>query len=514
MTLPMISQTNSIVIPMRMGMTSSRGAPPNILVIFGATGDLTHRKLVPSLFDLFCDKKLPANFAIVGFARRDKSHDDFRADLRAAVNEFSRNKADGNPRWDEFARGVFYHRSEFDDADGYQRLAQYLGQVHAERGTQNNVLFYLATSPDYYTTILNHLGATSICQSEQGWRRVIIEKPFGSDLASASELNKQVLAVFRESQIYRIDHYLGKETVQNILALRFGNTIFEPLWNRNYIDHVQITSAESVGIEGRGGYFENAGTLRDMVQSHMLQLVALTALEPPVSFDANAVHDEKVKVMRAIRLMTREDVRADAIRGQYGPGSGIIGYRQEDRVAPDSTAETYVALRLRIDNWRWAGVPFFLRTGKRLPRRVTEIMIQFKHVPHPLFAQEASQNVEPNVLAIRIQPDEGVNLKFAAKQPGQTTQLRDVKMDFMYKEAFGTAPGEAYETLLVDAMRGDSTLFNRRDEVEAAWTLMMPILDAWQDAPPPAFPNYAAGSWGPAAADELMVRYGRRWREP
>lgn len=514
MTIPMISQTNSMVVPMRIGMTSARGVPPNILVIFGATGDLTHRKLVPSLFDMYCDKKLPANFAIVGFARRDKSHDDFRADLHAAVNEFSRNKADGNPRWDEFARGVFYLRSEFDDADGYQRLAQFLGQLHTERGTQNNVLFYLATSPDYYTIILNHLGATSICQSEQGWRRVIIEKPFGSDLASASELNKQVLAVFRESQIYRIDHYLGKETVQNILALRFGNTIFEPLWNRNYIDQIQITAAESVGIEGRGGYFETAGTLRDMVQSHILQLVALTAMEPPVSFDSNSVHDEKVKVLRAIRLMTREDVRADAIRGQYGAGNSMIGYRQEERVAPDSCTETYVAMRLRIDNWRWAGVPFFVRTGKRLPRRVTEIMIQFKHVPHPLFAQEASQNVEPNVLAIRIQPDEGVNLKFAAKQPGQTTQLRDVKMDFMYKEAFGTAPGEAYETLLVDAMRGDSTLFNRRDEVEAAWTLMMPILDTWQDSAPPAFPNYPAGSWGPEAANELMVRYGRRWREP
>ncbi len=502
------------VAPLRVGLGGLRVPPPNILVIFGATGDLTHRKLMPSLFDLLCDKKLPQNFAIVGFARREKSHDDFRSEMREAVNQFARNKASGNPRWDEFARGLFYHRSEFDDPDGYAQLAQLLDRLHRERGTQSNCLFYLATAPEYYTVILNHLGATSICQTDAGWRRVIIEKPFGSDLASAMDLNRQVLSVFKESQVYRIDHYLGKETVQNILAFRFGNTIFEPLWNRNYIDHVQITAAESVGIEGRGGYFETAGTLRDMVQSHMLQLVALTAMEPPVSFDASAVHDEKVKVLRAIRLMTRDDVRADAIRGQYGPGNGMVGYREEPRVAPDSTTETYVALRLRIDNWRWAGVPFFLRTGKRMPRRVTEIMIQFKQVPHPLFAQEASQNIEPNVLAVRIQPDEGMHLKFAAKQPGQTTQLRDVKMDFYYKEAFGMAPGEAYETLLIDAMRGDSTLFNRRDEVESAWALMMPILNSWAESPPPPFPNYAAGSWGPAAADELIARYNRHWREP
>jgi glucose-6-phosphate 1-dehydrogenase len=499
---------------LRMGLTSARVAPPCILVIFGATGDLTHRKLVPSLFDLYCDKKLSPSFTVVGFARRDKTHEDFRNEMREAVNQFARNKADADHRWDDFASGLFYHRSEFTDADGYTRLAQFLGQLHSKRETQGNCLFYLATAPEYYTVILNHLGATSICQTDAGWRRVIIEKPFGSDLDSAMDLNRQVLNVFKENQVYRIDHYLGKETVQNILAFRFGNTIFEPLWNRNYIDHVQITAAESVGIEGRGGYFDTAGTLRDMVQSHMLQLVALTAMEPPVSFDAGAVHDEKVKVLRAIRPMSRDDVRADAIRGQYGPGNGMVGYRQEPRVSPDSTAETYVALRLKIDNWRWAGVPFFLRTGKRMPRRVTEIMIQFKQVPHPLFAQEASQNVEPNILTIRIQPDEGMNLKFAAKQPGQTTQLRDVKMDFYYKEAFGMSPGDAYETLLIDAMRGDSTLFNRRDEVESAWALMMPILEYWEGSPPPAFPNYAAGAWGPSAADELMARYNRRWREP
>ncbi|MBI3537372.1 MAG: glucose-6-phosphate dehydrogenase [Chloroflexi bacterium] len=510
----MISPTNSIVAPMRVGLTSARVPPPNILVIFGATGDLTQRKLVPSLFDLYCDKRLPNAFSIVGFARREKSHELFRDELRAAVNQFSRHKTDGNPRWEDFARGIFYHQSEFEDANGYARLAQFLDELDQERGAQGNRLFYLATAPEYYPTIIAQLGAAKICQSAVGWRRIIIEKPFGSDLASAMELNRQVLDVFKEAQVYRIDHYLGKETVQNILALRFGNTIFEPLWNRNYIDHVQITAAETVGVEGRGGYFETAGTLRDMVQSHILQLVSLTAMEPPVSFDANSVHDEKVKVIRAIHPMAPDDIRADAIRGQYGAGAQMAGYREEARVASDSTAETYVALRLKIENWRWAGVPFFIRTGKRLPRRVTEIMIQFKSVPHPLFAQEASQNVEPNLLAMRIQPDEGIYLKVAAKQPGQTTQLRDVKLDFFYKDAFGMAPGEAYETLLIDAMRGDSTLFNRRDEVESAWALMTPILESWNASPPPAFPNYAAGAWGPAAADELMARYGKRWREP
>ncbi|MBI3912766.1 MAG: glucose-6-phosphate dehydrogenase [Chloroflexi bacterium] len=515
----MLSQTKPSLIPMRVGLASPRLPLPSTLVIFGATGDLTQRKLVPSLFDLFCAKRLPDGFTVVGFARREKSHAQFRDEMRAAVDQFSRCKATDNPRWDEFARGIFYLQSEFHDANGYARLAQLLDEIDSTRGTLNNRLFYLAAAPENYALIVAQLGAanlaqTSLTASSVGWRRVIIEKPFGQDLASAVELNHQVLAVLRESQIYRIDHYLGKETVQNLLALRFGNTIFEPLWNRNYIDHVQISAAESVGIEGRGGYFETAGTLRDMVQSHILQLVALTAMEPPVSFDASAVHDEKVKVMRAIRPMPRDEIRTSAIRGQYGAGNQLPGYRAEPRVAPDSGTETYVALRMNIDNWRWAGVPFFIRTGKRLSRRVTEIMIQFKPVPHPLFAQEASQNVEPNVLAVRIQPDEGIHLKFAAKQPGQTTQLRDVRMDFFYKETFGMAPGEAYETLLIDAMRGDSTLFNRRDEVETAWSLVTPILEYWNETPPPVFPNYAAGSWGPAAADELMARSGRRWKEP
>jgi len=504
---------------MRVGLTSPRTPSPSALVIFGATGDLTQRRLVPSLFDLHCDKKLPPGFSIVGFARREKTHEIFRDEMRAAATQFARNKPDGNPRWDEFARGIFYLPSEFNDAAGYARLAQLLDQIDAERGTLGNRLYYLATAPEYYALIVEQLGAANLAQSSLGassvgWRRVIIEKPFGQDFKSAVELNRQVLGVFKESQVYRIDHYLGKETVQNLLALRFGNTIFEPLWNRNYIDHVQISAAESVGIEGRGGYFETAGTLRDMVQSHILQLVALTALEPPVSFDASAVHDEKIKVMRAIRPMPRDEIRVSAIRGQYGAGNQLPGYRQEPRVAPDSATETYVALKLNIDNWRWAGVPFFIRTGKRLPRRVTEIMIQFKPVPHPLFAQEASQNVEPNILAVRIQPDEGIHLQIAAKQPGQATQLRDVMMDFFYKETFGMAPGEAYETLLIDAMRGDSTLFNRRDEVETAWSLVTPILEHWQESAPPAFPNYATGAWGPIAADELMARYGRRWREP
>src|SRR5574341_450483 len=502
------------VAPLRVVLTGLRVPDPHTLVILGATGDLTHRKLVPAIFDLFCDNKWPRSFAIVGFARRPQSDEGFRADLRAAVNEFARNKPTDASEWGNFAQRFYYHQAEFHDANGYQRLAQRLDQIDAERGTQGNRLYYLATGPEHYATIVEQLGAAKLARGEKGWRRVIIEKPFGRDLASACELNRQVLAVFDESQVYRIDHYLGKETVQNIFAFRFANTIFEPLWNRNYIDHVQITAAESVGVEGRGGYYDTAGALRDMVQSHLLQLVSLTAMEPPVSFDANSVHGEKVKVLRALWTMSPEEMVTQTVRGQYGPGKNMPGYREEPRVAKDSTAETYVALKLNIENWRWAGVPFYLRTGKRLPRRVTEIMIQFKDVPHPLFSKESAPSIEPNVLALRIQPDEGIHLKFAAKQPGLTNQLREVKMDFYYKTAFGGAPGDAYETLLLDAMRGDSTLFNRRDEVESAWTLITPILEHWQNSPPPDFPNYAAGAWGPKAADEFIARDGRKWREP
>ena len=503
------------VTPLRVGMSAQRMPPPNTLVIFGATGDLTHRKLVPALFDLWCDGKLPVTFTVMGFARREKSDDVFRGEMRADAQEYARNKPDAvSERWDKFAQGLYYHQSEFQNAEGYARLAQRLCDLDTERGTQGNRLYYLATAPEYYALIVEQLGAAKLAQPGGAWERVIVEKPFGSDLASAQELNRQVLAVFREEQIYRIDHYLGKETVQNIFAFRFANTFLEPLWNRNYVDHVQITHGETIGVEDRGGYYETAGALRDMVQSHLLQLVALTAMEPPVSFDANAVHDEKSKLMRAISPVTGKQIDDQIVRGQYDAGSTMVAYRDEPRVAKDSHTETFVALKLEIDNWRWAGVPFYLRTGKRLPKRATEIRIQFKPVPHPLFAQEAVSGIEPNVISIRIQPDEGINLRFAAKQPGQAIKLSNVKMDFYYKTAFGAAPGEAYETLLLDAMRGDSTLFNRKDEVEVAWSLITPILDRWANLPSPDFPNYAAGTWGPEAANLLLARDGRAWRAP
>ncbi len=509
-----MNQTDSTITQLRVGMAPQRVPPPAALVIFGATGDLTQRKLVPALFDLYCDKRLPEGFSIIGFARREKSNDEFRAEMREGVTRFARNNPVNNPKWDTFAQGVFYHQAEFHDPNGYATLSQLLDRLAQERGTSGNVLFYLATAPEYYALIIEKLGATQLAHSTQGWRRIIIEKPFGIDLVSAHELNRQVHAVFDESQVYRIDHYLGKETVQNILVLRFGNAIFEPMWNRNYIDHVQITAAEAVGVEGRGGYYDTGGALRDMVQSHLLQLMALTAMEPPVSFDSTAVHDEKVKVLRAIDPLSPEEINNQVARGQYGASGTIPGYREEPRVDPVSGTETFIALKLAINNWRWAGVPFYLRTGKRLPRRVTEIAIQFKAVPHPLFTHQVAEGVEPNVLALRIQPDEGIHLKFAAKQPGQTIRLRDVDMDFYYKTAFGNAPGEAYETLLLDALRGDSTLFNRTDEVEIAWSLITPILEQWQNSPAPTFPNYAAGTWGPRAADNLLARDGRVWREP
>jgi glucose-6-phosphate 1-dehydrogenase len=507
--------TPPITPPLRVGLAAPRVPPPNILVIFGATGDLTHRKLVPALFDLFCDNKLPPQFCVVGFARRAQSDEAFRADLRASVQQYARAKPDAAAaRWEQFAQALWYHPSEFDTADGYARLAQRLSELDAAHGTLGNRLFYLATAPGYYAPIAARLRAAQLAPPGGAWERVIVEKPFGRDLASACDLNRELLTVFDESQIFRIDHYLGKETVQNIFAFRFANTILEPLWNRNYVDHVQITAAETIGVENRGGYYDGAGALRDMVQSHLLQLVALTAMEPPVSFDATAVHDEKVKVLRAICPLCPREVEEVVTRGQYAAGQGMSAYRDEPRVAPDSCTETFVALRLAIENWRWAGVPFYVRVGKRLPKRVTEIRIQFKPVPHPLFSHEVVSEIEPNVITLRLQPDEGIHWKFAAKQPGQEIRLSTVRMDFFYHASFGAAPGDAYETLLLDAMRGDSTLFNRNDEVEVAWSLVTPILERWAQLPPPGFPNYAAGTWGPAAANALFARDGRAWREP
>ncbi|MGB9632312.1 MAG: glucose-6-phosphate dehydrogenase [Chloroflexaceae bacterium] len=502
--------------PLRAGLRLWRTPEPCIVVIFGASGDLTSRKLVPALYNLARERRLPGGFSVVGFARREWDDAAFRQVLLEAVNANSRAGPVEEALWASFAEGIFYHRASFDDPAGYASLVERMAAIDAARDTGGNRVFYLATPPEAYAEIVARLGAHGLNRSPGGgWTRIIIEKPFGRDLESARDLNRRVLAVFDERQVYRIDHYLGKETVQNLLVFRFANGIFEPIWNRRYVDHAQITVAESLGVEDRGGYYDRAGALRDMIQNHLTQLLTLTAMEPPVAYDADAVRDEKVKVLRAIRPIAPEDVERVTVRGQYGPGSvsgrPVRGYREERGVAPDSQTETYVALKLFVENWRWAGVPFYLRSGKALPRRVSEIAIQFRGAPTLLFADTPVNEIEPNVLAIRIQPDEGITLKFSSKVPGQA-QIRPVTMDFRYGASFGVASPEAYERLLLDCMLGDSTLFTRRDEVEASWALLTPILEGWAAGPPQDFPNYEAGAWGPAAADAFIARDGRAWR--
>ncbi|GAB4190373.1 MAG: glucose-6-phosphate dehydrogenase [Roseiflexaceae bacterium] len=502
--------------PLRAGLRMRRTPEPCTVVIFGATGDLTHRKLVPALYNLQRERLLPPGFGVVGFARRDWSDDLFRQTLGEQLGKFSRSGVD-TPLWESFASGFSYNRASFDDPEGYVQLAARLAELDEQRGTGGNRLFYLSTPPENYATIIRQLGAAGLNRSPNGgWTRIIIEKPFGHDLESARELNRIVHEVFDESQVYRIDHYLGKETVQNILVFRFANGIFEPVWNRRYVDHVQITVAESVGLEGRAGYYEQAGAMRDMVQNHMMQLLTLTAMEPPVGYQADAVRDEKVKVLRAIRPIAPEQVGNYTVRGQYATGtvSGgpVPGYREEPNIAPDSTTETYVALQFTLENWRWAGVPFFLRTGKRLPKRVSEIAIQFKTAPLMLFDAGPQTALDPNILAIRIQPDEGISLRFDSKVPGQVSQIRPVTMDFRYNASFGVESPEAYERLLLDAMLGDSTLFTRSDEVEASWSLITPIHQGWAAQQATELPAYEAGSWGPRASDEFIGRTGRQWR--
>ncbi|WP_026370943.1 glucose-6-phosphate dehydrogenase [Kallotenue papyrolyticum] len=499
--------------PLRVGLRMERSPQPCAMVIFGVTGDLAHRKLVPALWALNEAQQLPPGFSIVGIGRRPMSDDDLRQQVRAVLAEESR--AD-TAMLDAFLEGVFYVRGTFEDQTTYQRLAARLEQIDHDRGTGGNRVFYLATPPSEFPTIIEQLGAARLVRhhdEEGGWTRVVIEKPFGRDLRSARELNRIVHRVFDESQVYRIDHYLGKETVQNILHFRFANAIWEPIWNRRYVDHVQITVAEDIGIGTRAGYYEEAGVVRDMLANHMLQLLTLTAMEPPIAFDANAVRDEKVKVLRGARPFDRERVLREAVRGQYGPGwiggERVPGYRQEPNVAPDSPTPTYVAATFWIDTWRWEGVPFYLRSGKRLPKRVTEIAIQFKPVPKLLFGPTT-----PNVLAFRIQPDEGITLQFEAKIPGPAVRQRSVTMDFRYGTAFAVAPADAYQRLLLDVMLGDGTLFARSDEIEAAWALVGPLLETWEALPPSDFPNYAAGTWGPDAADQMLETTGRRWRRP
>ncbi|MBK8980492.1 MAG: glucose-6-phosphate dehydrogenase [Planctomycetes bacterium] len=499
--------------------TASR-AGPCALVIFGASGDLTRRKLVPALMGLAADGLLPTGFSVIGFARSDMSSADFRRELADGIEQHGRQGARGASTRDAFAQcqGRFeYLQGTYDDPGSYRRLAARLAEIDRERGTLGNRLFYLATPPNAYPTILEQLSASEL-SAERGdaTARIVIEKPFGHDLESARALNAQVAAAFREHQVFRIDHYLGKETVQNILALRFANSIFEPLWNHKYVDHVQITVAESLGLEGRGGYFESAGILRDMIQNHLLQVLTLVAMEPPVASDGDSIRDEKVKVLRAIRSLTPEKVADRTVRGQYArgfvKGEEVPGYQQEPDVAPDSTTETYAAIRLHVDTWRWAGTPFFLRSGKRLARRVTEVAIHFERPPHLLYGDIDRNRLDQNVLLLRIQPDEGVSLRFGSKVPGPDFQIRGVRMDFSYGTAFGGSTADAYERLLLDAMRGDTTLFARRDEVEEAWRIVDSIVAGWAAggrAPAP----YEAGTWGPAEAEALLGP-GRAWRRP
>ena len=503
--------------PLRSGLRIERVPDPNIVVLFGATGDLAHRKVVPALYHLWAGDLLPERFALVCFGRREASDESMRNDLRASLEMHARVKPIDETRWKEFASRISYVKGAFDDPNSYAALSRHLDAIDASSGTNGNRLFYLATPASSFPEIVRGLGAAGLDHetSESGWRRVVIEKPFGRDLESAVKLNREVGKVFRESQVYRIDHYLGKETVRNILIFRFGNLIFEPIWHRRYIDHVQITVAETIGVESRGAFYEETGALRDILQNHLLQLLTLVAMEPPATLDAEALRDEKVKVLRAVRLMSPEQVDGQVVRGQYGPGwigaTEVAGYRGEPAVDPASETETFVAARFEIDDWRWAGVPFYLRAGKRLPKRATEIAIQFKDVPQRLFSQTGDAP-ESNMLVIRIQPDEGILLRFAAKVPGLGTDVRPVNMDFAYGSAFSVESPDAYETLILDALLGDASLFTRADEVEAAWRIVDPIMESWLAGPEPQLPNYAAGTWGPEEADALLTREGRRWR--
>jgi glucose-6-phosphate 1-dehydrogenase len=492
---------------------AGKSAGPCVMVVFGATGDLTMRKLVPALYNLQKARLLPKEFAVLGVAFDDLSLEDFRK----KATRFLQAEDHGSEAWDQFQQSLHYLRGDFGDPATYTKLSEKLADIDRLYNTGRNYLFYMATAPKFFSEIVRQLGASGLSKQEGGhWRRVVIEKPFGQDLESALALNQSIKAVLSENQIFRIDHYLGKETVQNIMVFRFGNGIFEPIWNRRYIDHVAITNAETVGVELRGGYFDNAGTLRDMVPNHMMQLISLTAMEPPASFSADAVRDEQAKVLNAIQPLSSEDVLHQAIRGQYGEGviqkEKVQAYRVEPGVSPDSKTETFVAMKLNIDNWRWAGVPFYLRTGKRMAKRHTEINIQFKRAPFQLFRQTPVHKLQTNRLVIQIQPDEGMSLGFGAKIPGPQLRLGSVEMSFEYSKYFGTDPYTGYEVLLYDCMIGDQTLFQRADMVEAGWRILDPVIDVWRALPARNFPNYAAGTWGPKESDELMERDGRHWR--
>jgi glucose-6-phosphate 1-dehydrogenase len=500
--------------PLREGLSNRAMPEPCAVIIFGATGDLTHRKLVPAIYNLAADGALPPAVSVVGFARRDKTDEVFRTELEEAARKYSRQSIE-DELWKNFAQSLFYHRSAFDDLAGYESLAKRLDELDEQRGTRGNRLFYLSAGPDQFPVILENLRKSGLNRAKEGsWARVIVEKPFGTDLPTAQILNELVVEAFPEKDTFRIDHYLGKETAQNIMVMRFGNAIFEHLWNAKYIHHVQITASEPLGVEGRAGYYDKSGALRDMVQNHLLQLLTLTAMEPPADLGADAIRDEKVKVLKSLRPIEGDDVKKFVVRAQYGAGSvngkAVPGYREEQGVDPKSTTETFVALQVNVDNWRWAGVPFFVRVGKRLPKGGTEIAIHFKGVPPVLF-NASGETIDDNVLVIRIQPDEGISLRMSAKMPGSSLRIEPVKMDFHYGTSFGKATPEAYERLLLDAMSGDPTLFARRDEVEEAWKFVDALHDAWaKDSSDLA--KYDAGSWGPTEADDLIERAGATWR--
>jgi glucose-6-phosphate 1-dehydrogenase len=516
-----VTVTNSIHLdePAAGNVSAERKSlEPCSIVIFGASGDLTARKLIPAFYHLCKDKQMPATFRVIGFARRDKTDESWRNELREELNQFSRTQPVDDAVWKEFAKNLFYCRGDLTDAAAYKKLEELLTSF-GSGPLRENLLFYLATQPSQFGQVIEHIHRAGLLHKEgAGWQRIVVEKPFGHDLASAQTLNRELTRYAHEQQVCRIDHYLGKETVQNILMFRFSNSIFEKLWNRNSVDHVQITVSEKIGVGDRGGYYEEAGALRDMVQNHMLQVLSLIAMEPPVSLAAESVRDEKVKLLKSIRALTPEDVAKQVVRGQYFAGAvdgkPVPGYRQEPKVKPDSNVETYVALKFLIDNWRWSGVPFYLRTGKNLPQSASEVRIQFRPTPHVLFAAQCGQNLDTNAIALRLQPNEGIYLRFNGKVPGMSLGVRPVRMHFSYDAEFGAYTPEAYERLLLEAIVGDATLFIRRDEVETAWQIVDSIRNGWDSKPLTNREFYSAGTWGPVASDDLLAQAGHVWHEP